>query len=447
MDLSSGYRLLVMMLIIGINGFFASAETALVSVRASRLRQMAEQGVVGASAALSLLANPERLLSVVQVGVTLTSLALGWVGEDTLYTLFQGWLEPWMTPVLRGVFRVAILVVSFALMTFMHVVIGEVVPKNLAIDKADRLAIIVAPALLVFYKVAEPFVWAIERASTSLSRLIGVKGEAHAGSHSHEELKFIVSASQSAGLLSDFESKSIERLLELRDYVVREVMVPRNKLTMIPVDADIDDLLKMFSETRYSRLPVFEGEPDNVLGAVHVKDVLDIWTLRRNATALRRSVPPFNLRKILRQVPLIPETKPMDQVMDQFRASHTHLAFVVDEYGSLAGLLTLEDVIEQVFGEIGDEFDGQPIQRALEAQQVEVEGTISLVDLESHYGIEIPAEEEFETLAGFLLYKLERIPRVDDVVQHGERTFRVLEMDRNRVARVQIEKLETQPQE
>lgn len=440
MESAYGYKLLLMMLIIGINGFFAAAETALVSARPSRLRQLASRGIVGANSALSLLANPERLLSVGQVGVTLTSLALGWVGEDTLYATFHAWLNPLVTPLTEAGIRILILVISFALMTFLHVVIGEVVPKNLAIEKSDRFAVVVAPALLVFYKVAEPFVWVIERAASYLSRLIGVRGGTH-GVHSIEELRFIVSASHNAGHLTAFEEQALDRLLELREYVVREIMVPRNKLAMIPVDSDLDDVLRMFSESRYSRLLVYENDAENILGVIHVKDVLDFWAFRRLATLKRRSVPPFDLRRILRKTPVVPETKPLDQVIDEFRANHAHLAIVVDEYGSLAGMLTLEDVIEQVFGEIEDEFDPQTARPLADADEVEVEGTISLVDLDSRYGIELPMEGDFETLAGFLMNRLGRIPVTGDLLKHAGRSFEVLEMDHNRVELVRIRKL------
>jgi CBS domain containing-hemolysin-like protein len=439
MEFAYGYKLLLMFLIIGVNAFFAAAETALVSARPSRLRQLADAGTVGAGAALSLLANPERLLSVGQVGVTLTSLALGWVGEDTLYSMFQAWIGPFFTPVTEPVLRVLILITSFVLMTFLHVVIGEVVPKNLAIERADRFAILVAPALLVFYKIAEPFVWVIERASTSLSRLIGVRGGVH-GVHSVEELKFIVSASHSAGHLTAFEQQALDRLLELRDYVVREVMVPRNKLVMLPVDSDLDEVLRQFSETRYSRLLVYEGDAENVLGVIHVKDVLDFWAFRRLANLKRRSTPQFDLKRIVRKSPVVPESKRLDQVIDEFRSLHAHLAIVVDEYGSLAGLITLEDVIEQVFGEIEDEFDPQPRKLAA-GDEVQVEGTISLVDLESQYAIELSMEEEFETLAGFLMFKLGRIPAVGDIVDDGDRRFEVLAMNHNRVEQVLIRRI------
>ncbi|MCL4796052.1 MAG: hemolysin family protein [Bryobacteraceae bacterium] len=440
-DPQYGYRLLLMAAIIGVNAFFASAETALVSVRPSRLRTLAGKGNVGAQSALSLLAHPERLLSVVQVGVTLTSLALGWVGEGTLYALLLQTFDPVITPATRLLFTGISVVLAFTLMTFAHVVVGEVVPKNLAIEKADRLAVLVAPLLLVFYRFAEPFVWVIERSSARLSKLIGVQGSGHGG-HSAEELKFIVAASQSSGHISNFEKAAISNLIELQYFAVREVMVPRNSLVMVEVEADIDDVLQVMSESGYSRLPVYDGDRENILGIVHVKDVLSFWTERRQSNLRRKPVAPFDLRRVVRKVPVVPETKALHEVMDELRARHAHVAFVVDEFGTIAGFLSMEDVMEQIFGEIEDEFDpmANPAKAAAALEgPLEVDGLTPIRDLDTQYQIELPDDLEVETLAGFLLHRLGRIPAEGDAVYHDGRRYTVTGMDHNRVARVRIE--------
>lgn len=446
-DPQYGYRLLLMAAIIGLNAFFASAETALVSVRPSRLRALAAKGNVGAQSALSLLAHPERLLSVVQVGVTLTSLALGWVGEGTLYELLVRTFEPVTTPATSLLFTGISVVFAFTLMTFAHVVVGEVVPKNLAIEKADRLSVLVAPVLLVFYRFAEPFVWVIERTSSWLSRLIGVGAGGSSAGHSPEELKFIVATSQSSGHITEFEKKAVSNLIDLQYFAVREVMVPRNSLVMVEVDADIDDVLQVMSESGYSRLPVFDGDRENILGIVHVKDVLAFWTERRQSNLKRRPVRPFDLRHVVRKVPVVPETKPLHEVMDELRARHAHVAFVVDEFGTIAGFLSMEDVMEQIFGEIEDEFDPMAQQPAPVSDTFEVDGLIPIRDLETQYRIALPGDLEVETLAGFLLHRLGRIPAAGDAVPHDSRLFTVLEMDHNRIARVRIEPHAEEPAE
>ena len=376
-----------------------------------------------------------------QVGLTLASLALGWLGEETLDSFLKMIFAPLITEVTKGVAGVVSLILAFLLMTFTHVVLGEVVPKNIAIDKADRMAVLVAPILLVFYKVAEPFVWVIERASSAASRAVGVHGHQH-GAHSPEELKFVVTASQAAGHLTEFEEDAIRHIVDLQEYNVREVMVPRSQLVTVTVGADIDEVLALMSESRYSRLPVCPFGGDNPIGFLHVKDVLDYWARRRQSNLLRSVVPPFDLKQILRKAPIVPETRALHLVLDDLRENQAHVAFVVDEYGTVSGLVSLEDVFEQIFGEIQDEFDVEAQPPAEEARSFEVEGTIPIRDLAMQFGIEIPSGDEFETLAGYLLFRFGCIPEAGDSVEYGDRGFTVVEMDFNLIARVRIDRIE-----
>lgn len=431
-----GYRLLAMGAIIGVNAFFAAAETALVSVRASRLRQLADEGQTGAQAALNLLARPERLLSVSQVGLTLASLMLGWLGESTLHDLLFAWFGFAGDAATRAAVSVACLGLAFLTLTFTHVVFGEVVPKNFAIEKADALAVRVAPALLVFYKLAEPFVWVIERSAATASQLLGVHGHQR-GAHSPEELKFVIASSQMAGHLTEFEAEAMGRIVDLQDYSVRQVMVPRNQFVTVAARAPIDEVLRLASESRYSRLPVCEAGSENPVGFVHVKDVLEFWTQSRLG---RHAAQRFDLGRMLRKAPVVPETRELHLVLDDMRRQNTHVAFVVDEYGTVSGLVTIEDVFEQIFGEIEDEFDVRRAHTAAEAVCFEVEGTIPIRDLEMQYSIELPPSEDFETLAGFLLLHLGHIPTPGDSVEFALCRFTVLEMDFNRVARVRVER-------
>ncbi len=436
------YRFLVVGFLLAANAFFAAAEVALLSVRRSRLRELVEEGHVGAQAASSLLANPERLLSVVQVGVTLASLGLGWAGEGTLYGFLVSQFDRPPGVAAQNILHWVCLVASFLVISFAHVVLGEVVPKNLAMEKADRLAMLVAPVLLVFYRISEPFVWVIERSAAAVSRLLGVRAEhLGGGGHSPEELKFIISSSRRHGHLDRFEEDAIQRLLDLQDHVVREVMIPRNDIVSVSVDSDLDGLLALMSEHRYTRVPVWERAPEHILGFVHHKDLLEVWHQRRIADENHRPAPPFHLRRLLREAPLVPESKPLDQMVDEFRKSHTHMALVVDEFGTIVGLITLEDVFEQVFGEIEDEHDAQRPPPPAAWDVLELEGTVSILDLETQYEIELPANAGFETLAGFLLFRLGYIPAEGDAVEFGGRRFTVLTMERNRIARVRVERI------
>ncbi len=447
MDGNYGYQLLLIAIIVLLNSFFAAAEVSLVSSRTSRLRALADEGVVGAQAALSLLANPERLLSVTQVGVTLSSLALGSAGDQTFHDILKKIFG--LGPVVSGntdkILDGLSYVLAYVVMTFLHVVIGEVVPKNIAIETTDRLAILMAPPLLVFYRVVEPFVFVLERSSAWLSKAIGLRsGGGHLSAHSTEELKFILTSSQRDGVLAAFTEKAMHRQIELQDYLTREIMVPRSQAVAVSVDTALDHLLRIVNEHQFTRIPVYEGRPEHIIGYVHTKDLLRVWQDRRLATEMRRPVRPFEMRRILRKLPIVPESKPVIQLLDEFRKNHCHIAQVVDEFGTFAGVVTLEDVVEQVFGEIEDEHDARRPAVQASGAVLYLDGSIPIRDLELQYGIVVPADAGYETLAGFLLFKLGRIPSSGDAVEQGRRRYVIEEMARNRIARVRVETLAEQ---
>ncbi|MCX6630613.1 MAG: hemolysin family protein [Candidatus Solibacter sp.] len=437
----SSVRLLIVVLLIAINGFFAGAEVSLLSVRHSRLRQMAADGNAGAQAALSLLSNPGRLLSVTQVGVTLASLGLGWAGEGTIYEILAALFAPVITPVSARYLHGLCFVLSFLIISFLHVVMGEVVPKNLAISKADRLAALTAPPLLLFYRATLPFVVVIERSAEAITRALHLKGGGHGNVHSAEELKLIVSSIRGLGHLPEAQEDMIHRVLDLDAISVREIMVPRNDIASISSDATLDEVLHTMIEQQHSRLPVYAGTPEKIVGLLHYKDLLPVWEERRRAIRSSRPSRAFRIDRLLRSVMFVPETKPASQMFDEFRTSRSHLAMVVDEFGTIIGMLTVEDVLEQIVGRIEDEHDEKAVRRGTETDDLELDGTARIRDLESEYGIEIAPGAGFETLAGFLLFRLGDIPQAGARVEYQGRRFTVLEMDRNRIARVRIEKV------
>jgi len=442
MDLHLGYRLLLLVLILAANAFFSAVEVALLAVRPSRLKQLAEDGVPGAQTALDLLQNPELMLSAGQFGITVGSLGLGWAGESTVHGLLSnlighevGWIP---APVLHGIS----FAISFLFISYLHVVLGEVVPKNIAMEKAEKLAALLAPPLMVFIRISGPFIKLIEKSSAYFSRLLGARSDSHApGTHNPEELKYILASSRKHGLLDEFEEQGLHRLLDLRDISVREIMVPRTKFISVPLDATLDEVLRVFSENKYSRVPVYERDPENIDGIVYAKDLLEMWQLRRVSRENRRPSPAFDLRRYVRKPLVVPETKPISQLIDEFRRSHSHMALAVDEFGTVMGLVTLEDAIEQVFGEIEDEHDLRLPPLPVEWDAIELEGTTPIRDLDTMYSIEVPAQAGFETLAGFLLYRLGAIPAVGDSVEQEGRRFIVQEMERNRIVKVRVEKV------
>lgn len=435
-----GLRMLLLALITAINAFFAGAEVALLSARRPRLQQLANEGNIGAQAAMSLLSNTERLLSVVQAGISLTSLAMGVAGEETI----NRWLQAQFVPLFPGEYthlvEFACLTFSFVILTLVLVIIGEVVPKNIGIVASERISILCAPILLVVFRILTPLVFLVERGSALVTRLIGLPNLAGHGAHSAEEIRHIAESSAESGSLTKFEAHALDRLLELRELVAREVMTPRSRMICLPIHASLDEVLHTMSEHHYSRVPIYKGEPDNIIGIVHFRDLVVVWRERRLANERRRPVRAFRIENHIRKLPVIPETKQLSELIDEFRRGHAHMALVVNEFGGVSGVLTLEDVFEQVFGEIEDEHD---LVRAVigdDIQEVELEGATPTRDLETIYGIELPANDSFETLAGFILFKLGVIPKGGECVEEGPWRFTVTQMDRNRIAHVRAER-------
>ena len=440
------YRFLLLGGIIALNGFLAGAEVALLSSRRPRLLAMAEEGNSGAKVALQLLENPERLLSVIQFGVTLLSLILGSVGEGTIHEFLLRVFHPWVNPQTTLWIDRSTYFAAFLLIAFPHVVLGEVVPKNVGLERAERLAVLAAPVLMFLSRLCGPFVVVIERSSAYISRLAGVEGATHAGGHSVEELKFIISSVKTEGNLRPFEEEAMKRLLELKDLTARQIMVPRNQFVSVPTDAALNYVLSIINEHQFSRLLVYEETPEHIVGIVHLKDLVSVWLERQAAHDARKSVTVFRLKHIMRKPLEVPETKNISELIDEFRVHHAHLALVVNEFGTVSGLVTLEDVLEQVFGEIEDEHDVMR-PKPKDGEVLTLDGSITIRDLAMQYDIALPTDAGFETLAGFLLFRLGYIPKAGVLVEYKDHRFTVTEMERNRIVRVRVDALYLPQQE
>jgi CBS domain containing-hemolysin-like protein len=433
-------RLLLLPVLLGINGFFAAAEVALVSVRQTRMRQLAEAGDARARAVLGLRENPDRLLSAVQLGVTLASLGLGWAGEDTVYRLIVAVMPGLQFPHSTQVLHLASFAIAFGIITFLHMVIGEVVPKNLALERTERLALAAGPALEWFARTTYFFVRVVENAASALSKLLGLTGSAAGAGHSVEELKLIVTASRRHGELGASQEDMLHNVIDFYDLTVRQVMVPRNEIVSVPVEASLERVIRVLVEQQHSRVPVWEGSPEHIIGILYAKDLWPLWQEQRRALLSGRPPREFRLRAMIHPHRVVPETKPLDQMLAEFQAERYHMAMVVDEFGTIVGLVTVEDVLEQIVGEIRDEHDlPEPARQASESEPIELDGITNVRDLENLYGIELPYDAGFETLAGFLLHKLGLIPQGGEQVDHAGRRFTVAEMHAHRIAKVRIE--------
>jgi CBS domain containing-hemolysin-like protein len=430
------------LLLIGANAFFSAAEFSLVTVRLSRMRQLVQKGDPRAKIVEQLLGDLGRAVSGVQVGITLTSLSLGYLGEITLSGILSPLVEqirqPWAALIAHGV----ALAIAFGLLTVLQVVLGELVPKGLSLARAERVALLIARP---FYWFLHTFRWAIDLLDGFAEKIVLALGVVAPHSHtlvrSSEELQIMIQQARDRGLLPAAEVKFIQNAIELGQVQVREVMVPRPDMHALPSNAGLEETMRMFATTQRSRIPVYEGSLDHILGFVHIKDV--IWVLldrARNAEE-RLPLPAFRLKPLVRDVLIVPESKPASELLLEFRARRTGLAMVVDEFGSILGLATLEDILEQMVGEIHDEFDVVEGPLVLPDGGMVFDAAIKVRDLESQYNISLPDDPSYETIGGFVLNRLGFIPRGGESFEAEGYRFTVMDMERRRVSRVKMKAL------
>lgn len=435
-------QLFAVFFLVGLNAFFAMTEFSLVAVRFSRVRQLVEKGDPRAKVVEQLLSDLGRVVSGVQVGITLASLMLGYLGEVTLSGILTPLLRaiprPWAAVTAHGVG----FVLAFGMLTVLQVVLGELVPKTLSLARAERVALLIARPFSWFLKT---FRWAIDLLDGVADKIVGWLGVFSAQSHtlvrSAEELQVMVQQARDRGLFPAHEAKFIQSAMELGQIQVREVMVPRPDVHALPAEATLDETMAAFATTQRSRLPVYEGTLDHILGFVHIKDMIWIlldWARRAEEHA---APPDFSLRSLLHAALIVPETKSASELLVEFRARRTELAMVVNEFGSILGLITLEDILEQTVGEIHDEFDVVERPMFLPDGGMIFDGATNVRDLESQYNIALPEDNSYETIGGFVLSQLGFIPRGGESFEASGYHFTVMEMERRRVSRVKIKPL------
>lgn len=432
----------VAMLILA-NAFFVAAEFALVSIRETRIEQLLAAGVPGARAVRRLQSGLDDLLPAVQLGVTLCSLALGWLGEPLAASILAGWLDALPHAHLYAHF-VAISF-GFALITYFHVVVGELVPKSLALRRAEALAVAVAPPMLVFMAVVRPAVRLLRSSAAAVLRGFDVPITERAQVHSAEELKLIATSARRMGLLPPYQETLIHRALELDDVPVREIMTPRQKIFSLPANLLVEEATAQIIARHHSRVPVYDETrgPEHIVGVVYTRDLARILFSRTSAgEAQPASRPALRLSQIMRDVLVVPETKSVLDVLRDFQQRRRHMAIAVDEYGSIVGLVTAEDAIEQLAGEFEDEFDAPTLPvLAVPGGALLMDGGINLRDLETQMHWNLPRDGGVETLAGFLLYRLGHIPQTGESIAFEGRRLTVAAMEARRIARIRVEPL------
>ena len=443
-------RVFVILLLVAANAFFAAAEFALVSVRETRIQQLIVAHRAGARTVLKLHQQLSRVVNGVQLGITVTSLTLGWLGEPVLARLFEVWIGsvPYATLYAHAV----AVPVAFALITSLHVILGELVPKSLALQRAERVALAVAAPMDVFLTVTAPLTIGMSRAAGFVLRAFGTRDVRHGSVHSPDELKLIVTAAHHSGQLSPAQEEMLLNALELDNITARQVMVPRTRIFSLPSDLTMDEALSRVVDEQHSRVPVYDPQrgPEHIIGVLYAKDLMR-WTRLRlghiAAPPAAMRIAQMKIGQIMHDVLVVPETKSLLDLLGEFQLRKRHLAVVVDEFGSTAGVISVEDVLEQLVGELEDEFDvasTQPVVIDANAPLV-FDGSINIRDLETQYELKLPQDEGFETLAGFLLSRLQKMPVGGEAFDYEGRRFVVEKMDGHRIATVRIEPVPVPP--
>jgi CBS domain containing-hemolysin-like protein len=404
-----------------LNGFFVAAEYALVTVRRTRLQEMVAEGNRRAKQVLALTAVPPRFIAAMQLGVTVTSLAIGALGEHALLELFD--------PIMATALAVGI---SLLVLTFFHVVVGELVPKGVSLGHSEQTALLVATPVRLFFFVFKPLIWFLQKSSEATLRLLGLEPPGAEGAvYSEAELKLLLERSTVEGELEEEEQEMLYKVFDFADKEASDVMVPRPEVVTVAADMPPEECLRRVLESPYTRFPVYRESPEHIVGVLHLRDLLN--------AIYERGIAEVQIEEILRPPYIVPETKDIAALLTEFRRTNQHMAIVVDEYGDMEGIVTLEDVLEEIVGEIEDEFDlpDESIER-LDDGRIRIDGTFPIDDFNEQFGTALPIED-YHTMGGYVFGLLGRAPEQGDELTEAALRFTVVDLEGSRIERLEIE--------
>ena len=427
--LLSWLGVLAALALISLNGFFVAGEFALVRVRESRIAQLEQEGDPRATGVMDALRDLDGYLSVCQVGITMASLALGWVGEPVVAAL----IKPVFMALGLGndrVIEVIAVALGFGLITYAHLVFGEQAPKYFSIQKAERMALWIYRPLKFFMLFLRPVSWLVNTSTNFVLRPWGIRLGGEMEVHSEEELRLMITSSTASGVLEPEEREYLNNVFDFGDTVVREIMVPRPDIEALPEDAPLGELVEKAAFGAYTRYPVYEGDADHVLGAVHVKDLF---------RAAREEPESFDIRPLIRECLVVPENKRIDEILKEFQQRKLQMAIVIDEWGSVEGLVTIEDVLEEIVGEIQDEFDENEASiEQLGEDLYAIDGRIQITDVNERFQLDLQ-HEDFDTIGGYILGALGRPPEPGDTVEVEGAALNVKSVDGPRVSTLTLQ--------
>jgi CBS domain containing-hemolysin-like protein len=420
--MSLALLLLAVAALILLNAYFVAAEYALVTARRTRLQELANQGSRRARLVLTITADPPRFIAAMQLGVTAASLGIGALGEPVLHRLFNSVIAT----VLAWVF-------AYLILTFLHVVIGELMPKGVALAYSERVALAVAAPVRAFFVVFKPLIWVLQRSSDAGLRALGLEppsGEVSVLSEA--ELKMLLTRSTEEGEIEHEEREMLYNVFDFADKEVSDVMVPRPEVVALALDMPPEECLRAAVESPYTRYPVYRGSLDEIVGVLHVRDLF-------RAAEEAGGIEGVEIEKLLRDVQVVPETKDLAALLREFRRTKEHMAVVVDEYGAMEGIVTLEDLLEEIVGEIEDEFDlpDESVEK-VDEHRIRIHGTFTIDDFNEQFHVSLP-EEDYNTVGGFVFGELGHAPHEGDSVVHDGLHFTVFETDGNRIERLEVE--------
>jgi putative hemolysin len=423
------WRVSALLALVFANGFFVAAEFAIVTVRRTRVEQLVAEGRRGARALRRAVAHADRYIAATQLGITMASIGLGWIGEPVVASLIQPAFSSLPVAVAEATAHSIAVAIAFAIVTALHIVLGELAPKTIALQKAERTALVVVRPTELFMRLFWPFIRLLNSAGRTVVRLLGLSGPTeHASVHSEEELKMLVTASQEAGVLEEHEERMVHRVFGFADISAGQIMTPRTELVAVPGDMPATVLARRFAEERHVRLPVYRAGAgiDDVIGFAYVSDLLRV---------LAGPAPSTPAAALAREALVVPETLRADALLAEMRRRKVREAIVIDEYGGTAGLVTYEALMERIVGETDEELGASASIREHPDGSADIDGLALVQDVNAHFGLHID-EATYTTIGGYVLGRLGRHPRLGDTVEAEGRRLRVDELDRLRVSQV-----------
>ncbi len=431
--------LLVLFLVLG-NGFFVASEFALVAVRKSRIEALVAEGSKAAERLLPLLNNLNAYISATQLGITLFSLGLGYVAEPAIVSVIEPLLinfaaaANWQFLASPTFAHAVAFAIAFALITFMHIVFGELAPKTAALELSEKVSLIIALPLQIFYKIFYYPIRLLDWAGTRTVRIFGLHPSGERGSsYTEDEIRQLVRVSHESGFLNEEEQKLINQVFEFSDTIVREAMIPRPEIIAVPHTASPEEIARVFRQYGYSRLPVYRDSLDDILGVIHSKDVMQYLLVKPRA---------FKLERVLKKPLYVVDTARLEDVLRQMQRSKTHFGFVVDEHGGIEGIITLEDLLEEIVGDISDEHDEEVNEQINEQSDGSylLDGGLAVRDLNKRLDLHLPVSEGYTTIAGFLMNESGEILKEGEEVKYNGHIFKVEAVDKRRILKVRMEK-------